>query len=335
MNDEKKIVNQYEYPGFMASALAIHGSVTPKVLKQVLFAVLYGALISVISLYIPALTIPISPFEYAGLLMGLILVFRINAGYDRWWEARKLWGSVVNTSRNLAIIVTNYIPSKREKSIEQLIQYIAAMPYLMKNNLRLNTSVDEVEHLLDKSTIAALKNIEHKPNYISSRMAACFAKLLAENNINQFSYLKAEECRQIIIDCQGALERILKTPMPFVMAIKSRRFILLFLIILPIALVNYSVYISPMVTGLVAYGLLSLDQIGVELQNPFCQTKLSHLPLGEICKTIEKNVTEIYQKAPPLSGIQDPHVDIASKVVTEEGIRFISNDVAQQGGELT
>lgn len=115
MKDNRKIVNQYESPDFLASALAIHGSVTPKVLKPVLVATLYACFISLLSLFIPWLAIPISPFEYAGLVMGLILVFRINAGYDRWWEARKLWGSVVNSSRNLAIIIANYVPSTEKK----------------------------------------------------------------------------------------------------------------------------------------------------------------------------------------------------------------------------
>ncbi len=295
MKDNKKIVNQYEYPSFLASALAIHGSVTPKVLKQVLVATIYSCFISWISVFIPSLSLPISPFEYAGLVMGLILVFRINAGYDRWWEARKLWGSVVNASRNLAIIISNYVKQTEKPCIDRVMGYIAAMPYLMKNNLRMNTSITEVEHLLDKETYHELAQSSHKPNFLSSKIAGLLASFLEENKINQFSFLKAEECRGIIVDCQGACERILKTPMPFVMAIKSRRFILLFLLILPIALVNYSIYITPLVTALVAYALFSLDQIGVELQNPFSPEKLSHLPLGDISRNIEMNIEEIYK----------------------------------------
>lgn len=295
MKDNRKIVNQYESPDFLASALAIHGSVTPKVLKPVLVATLYACFISLLSLFIPWLAIPISPFEYAGLVMGLILVFRINAGYDRWWEARKLWGSVVNSSRNLAIIIANYVPSTEKKAMEDLMGYIAAIPYLMKNNLRMDESVKEVEHLIDPAIFQDLQKIIHKPNFISSKVASLLSLLLKENKMNEFSFLKAEDCREVIIDCQGACERILKTPMPFVMAIKSRRFILLFLLILPIALVDYSIYINPLVTALVAYALFSLDQIGVELQNPFSPERLSHLPLGDICRGIETNVMEIYK----------------------------------------
>ena len=256
-------------------------------------ASVYASLISLLSVFIPGLSLPISPFEYAGVIMGLVLVFRVNAGYDRWWEARKLWGNVVNCSRNLAIIVISYIKPSNKNEIENMLSLIAAMPYLMKNNLRGITSVDEVKHLLDDETYAQLQQWQHRPNLISSKLASVLSQMQENGKLNQFAFLKAEELREAILDCQGACERILKTPMPFVMAIKSRRFILLFLIILPVALVNYSVYINPMIMTLVAYALFSLDQIGLELQNPFSIDNLSHLPLNDICSTIENNIMEI------------------------------------------
>lgn len=293
MTENKKTINQYEYPNFMECALAMHGSVTPRVWKKVLAASVYACFISLLSIFIPSLSLPISPFEYAGVIMGLVLVFRVNAGYDRWWEARKLWGTVVNCSRNLAIIIINYVEFSNDDEIDNSLGLIAAMPYLMKNALRGFTSTDEVKHLLDNNTYTQLQQWQHKPNFISSKLAELLSRMQKNDKLDQFSFLKAEELREIILDCQGACERILKTPMPFVMAIKSRRFILLFLIILPVALVNYSVYINPLIVTLVAYALFSLDQIGVELQNPFSIDKLSHLPLNDICNTIENNLIEM------------------------------------------
>ena len=295
MKSQNEFENKYEYPSFLKSAMAVNGSVTPRVLKQVLVATLYATFISVMSLFFHWLSISVSPFEYAGLVMGLILVFRVNAGYDRWWEARKIWGNLVNNSRNLGIIIASYVHKNKTKEIEQLIQYSAAMPYLMKNNLRGDDSILEIKHLVDENIYLKLEKIDHKPNFISSQIAVLLSDLLQSNALNEFSFLKAEGCREAIIDCQGASERILKTPMPFVMAVKSRRFILLFLLFLPVALVNYSIYINPLVTALVSYALFSLDQIGVELQNPFSKQKLSHLPLDSICKTIETNIMEIYK----------------------------------------
>ena len=140
------------------------------------------------------------------------------------------------------------------------------------------------------NTIAHEKN---KPLALSSELAKELNLIRTDQGLDGFPFLKAEEQRAYIIDCLGACERILKTPMPFVMAIKSRRFILIFLITLPLALVNVSLLINPIISSLVAYAIFSLDQIGVELQKPFCTESLSHLPLDEICETIKANVLEL------------------------------------------
>ncbi|MFA6303438.1 MAG: bestrophin family ion channel [Legionella sp.] len=289
------LVNQHEHPGFLKNAMTLRGSVTPLVINKVLVVILYSALISYLYQLIPWLSLPVGPFEYAGLIMGLILVFRINAGYDRWWEARKIWGNIVNQTRNLAIIVLNYNIFIDEHSKLQIINYISAMPYLIKNHLNGDNSLEEVRHLLDDSLLSLLTESSNKPNVLSSKLAQQLGLFKSNNDLAPFAFLQAEEKRSLLLDSQGACERIRNTPMPFVMAIKARRFIFLFLLALPFALVNVSVYINPIISGLVAYALLSLDQIGVELQNPFSEQRLSHLPLNDICRTIENNIKELPQ----------------------------------------
>lgn len=308
--------NKNEYHSFLTSALTIHGSVTPLVLKQVFWVVLYATCISLLNAQFSWLYLPIGPFEYAGLIMGLILVFRINAGYDRWWEARKLWGGVVNKSRNMAIMLLSYALYDDKHSLTKALNYISAMPYLMKTQLRNYKDISAINHLVDSDTFTSLEKAEHRPNIMSLMISNELQRLVAEKRITDFAFLKAEEQREYIVDCQGACERILNTPMPFVMAVKSRRFILLFLLLLPFSLVNISPTISPFITALVGYTLFSLDQIGIELQNPFYQERLSHLPLGKICATIEKNILELQEK------YSNPRLDsyctnIAKKVTSQ------------------
>lgn len=285
-----RLENKYEYPSFLKSAFAIRGSVTPRVFKLVFIAFLYACFVSLLQSYFLWVSIPISPFEYAGLAMGLILVFRINAGYDRWWEARKLWGNLVNNCRNLAIACTSYVKYDNKADVERLLNYITALPFLMKNNLRQDESIEEMKHLLDHEMHQELIQIKHKPIYMSQKIGQMLSSLMDSGQLTQLAFLKMEQYRATIIDCQGACERILKTPMPFVMAIKSRRFILLFLLMLPIALAEHSLSVNLVVTTLVSYALFSLDQIGIELQNPFSKANLSHLPLDSICHTIENNI---------------------------------------------
>lgn len=296
MSKKTTYVNQIEHDSFLQNALAVNGSVTPKVFKKVIVVFLYSCIISFINYEVPSILLPIGPFEYAGLIMGLILVFRVNAGYDRWWEARKIWGNLVNQSRNLAIIISNYVRTDDSSSETlKVINYISALPFLVKNSLRKSDSVDDIKHLVEKSDLSKIMQFENKPVILSSMIGSELNKFRHQNQLDSFSFLQAEEARALILDCHGACERILKTPIPFVMAIKSRRFIFLFLMALPFATVGTSIYITPFVTAVVAYALFSLDQIGVELQNPFSEEKLSHLPLNDICVNIEKNVVEIRQ----------------------------------------
>ncbi|MDP3559479.1 MAG: bestrophin family ion channel [Legionellaceae bacterium] len=293
MDQNDSLQNQPEYPSFLKSALALKGSVTPKVMQKVSFIIIYTSLVSYLCYLFPSAILPIGPFEYGGFIMGLILVFRVNAGYDRWWEARKLWGSVVNHSRNLAIILVNYTNQGTQYWIVKITNMISALPYLMKDNLREQSNLQYLCRLIETENLQKLQETKHRPIMLASLIAHELQIARNTHGLDSFAFLHAQEQIEHIIDAQGACERILRTPMPFVMAVKSRRFILFFLLMLPFALANVSLLISPLIAGIVSYALFSLDQIGIELQNPFSEKNLSHLPLSNICKTIENNIQEI------------------------------------------
>ena len=281
MKNNTHLQNQPESQSFLKSALALKGSVTPKVMKKVGLIVIYTSIVTYLCYLFPSAIMPIGPFEYGGLIMGLILVFRVNAGYDRWWEARKLWGSIVNQSRNLVINLVNYTNHNAED-------------WLIKNNLRNHNKLADYKHLIDPKII---NSTAHPPIMLASMIARELQNARNNHGLDSFAFLNAQEQLTHLIDAQGACERILKTPMPFVMAVKARRFILFFLLMLPFALANVSLFISPLIAGIVSYALFSLDQIGIELQNPFSQDNLSHLPLDEICKNIENNIHEIIPRS--------------------------------------
>jgi putative membrane protein len=113
---------------------------------------------------------------------------------------------------------------------------------------------------------------------------------LKDHGLNDFAYHSAEKQRALLIDAIGACERIQSTPIPFVLAIKTRRFIFLFLLLLPLALIEQVGWATPLITMLTAYPMFCLDEIGIQLQSPFTKENLSHLPLSSICQKIEQNV---------------------------------------------
>ena len=285
------LVNRPESKSFFATAVAWRGSVSPRVLGRVLVTTLYAVVAHLITSHIPHIAFPITPFEYSGAVLALILVLRVNSGHDRWWEGRKLWGAIVNQSRNLALVVKAYTDSKNETS-QTLLQWIAVWPYAMRDSLRNDRDLDGVEALIGPDETRRLRESPHMPMYVAFKIASLLQSL-KQSGLDSFVFLRAETERSQLIDAIGACERIRNTRMPLVLAIKTRRFITMFLLLLPFALVDRLGWFNPLVVALASYPLFCLDEIGAELQNPFSARNLSHLPLDEICRNIAKNILDL------------------------------------------
>lgn len=281
---------------FWREAFAWHGSATPLVAPNVL---VYGAIALGICLvawwaerrYQVQLCVEETPFEIAGAALGLLLILRTNAGYDRWWEARKLWGGIVNQSRNLAVNALAYGPDDPQWK-EQFVRWAATFPHIARNSLRGESPSAEVAALVGAGEADRIATSVHMPSCVALRLADLLRQACEQGTMDRFAYLQTDRERALLIDHIGACERILKTPLAAAYSIKIRRFIALFLISLPFALLHRlsSEWLVPLITMMVAYPIMALDQIGVELQNPFSKANLSHLPLGDISANIERNL---------------------------------------------
>jgi len=282
--------------GFWQQAFAIQGSITPLVSRYVLSFGLIAAAICVLDwafewLFQVQIALEIAPYEFAGATLGLLLILRTNAGYDRWWEARKLWGGIVNQSRNLAISGLAYGPSSPVWR-ERFIGWAAVFPHVARCSLRNEQPSPEIAVLVGSSNAKRIAASAHMPSFVALSLAELLREACDRYEMDRFAFMQIDRERAMLIDHVGACERILKTPLPLVYAIKIRRFIALFLVTLPFALLHRisSDWLIPLITMMVAYPLVSLDQIGIELQNPFSKANLSHLPLGEISANIEGNL---------------------------------------------
>jgi ion channel-forming bestrophin family protein len=288
-------------------------SVAPRILIDVLLFGLLSTMTIVVVRYVSrewgiSLAIPARPFEVAGAVLGLLLVLRLNAGYDRWWEARKLWGGIVNQSRNLAMAALAYGPDDPRWQ-SQFVRWTAAFPHVVRRSLRGEEHFPELASLLDEPFVARLSKSDHMPNFISTKIAMMLAEGL-RMGMDGFGFSQAEEQRARLIDHLGSCERILKTPFARSGAIQVRQFIFIFLATLPFALLSdfesglpstlwvgessdQRIWLVPFFVMLLAYMLLALDRIGMELQNPFDTRRVDFLPLDDICTTIERNLMEL------------------------------------------
>lgn len=221
-----------------------------------------------------------------GFVISLLLVFRTNTAYDRWWEGRRMWGALVNNSRNLAMKLAVMLNDKEDKIA--LRKLIAAYAEVL--NLHLKSS-DITHELFDDSTLSA-DHYKHKPNQIAKTIMAKLNELYVAGKLtgDQLIILNAEA--QSFTDICGACERIKNTPIPFSYSAFIKKFIFAYVITLPFGYVfQLGYYVIPVVV-FIFYVLASLELIAEEIEEPFGYDP-NDLPTAKIAENIAKNVEEL------------------------------------------
>ncbi|WP_165227199.1 bestrophin family protein [Aquisphaera insulae] len=276
---------------FWSEIYRIRGSATPRVAGRTLVFGLVSTLITIIHFHpaFPNVAVPITPYEVLGAALGALLVLRTNAGYDRWWEARKLWGGIVNQCRNIVVLAVAHGPDDVAWK-RQVAAWTAAFAHACRRSLRNQRELGELKPLIGEAETERIAASDHMPSAVSLMMSRLFRQG-AEMGLDQFAFLRAEDERAKLIDHLGGCERILRSPLPMAYSIQIRQFIFVFLFTLPFGLLADDLdWLTPVVTMLVAFPILALDEIGVELQNPFSESRLNHLPLTDLCGNIERNL---------------------------------------------
>lgn len=227
-----------------------------------------------------------------GFALSMLLVFRTNTAYERWWEGRKLWGSLVNSSRNLSLKINNLLNDDEEKLFFSIM--IPNFAFSLKNHLR-NTFIKDELHNVQNFNVNDIDLNYHVPNLVSNEI---FQKVHLLNKTGKLSnehllYINAE--LQNFSDVLGACERIKNSPIPFSYSVFLKKFIFFYVMTLPIGYVfSLSWLIIPVIT-LIFYALASLELIAEEIENPFGSDP-NDLPIDQICNTIKNSVTQILCK---------------------------------------
>lgn len=281
------------WSGLPGALMRRDGSATPAVWWRVL---IFGAIAAVVTFVelnprMPNLAVEVAPYEIAGAVLGFFLVLRTNAGYDRWWEGRKLWGAIVNQSRNLAISAVAYGPDDPAWR-SRFVRTTALFPHAARRGLRDQPGLPEGAVLVGAEATERIRGAAHPALAVVADLAGQLRQAL-DGGLDGFAFMQIDRERALLVDHLGACERIKKTPLPRAYTIQIRRFLYLFLAALPFALVQKVGWLSPLITMLVSYPVLALDQIGLELQRPFALNSLNHLPLDEITGRLEETLLAI------------------------------------------
>jgi putative membrane protein len=226
-----------------------------------------------------------------GVILGLFLVLRTNTAYDRWWEGRKLWGQLVNDSRQLAIKIHAFLPKEAVEHREFFRRMIPNESFSMKEHLRDSILVGEMD-LIDEATKQRVIKCKHRPNMINKLIYERVMLCREEGLINDHQLFILDKEIKGFTDIIGACERIKSTPIPYSYSMFIKKFLFIYSLTLPVSFMWELHYWTVPIVMLAFYFLVSVELIAEEIEDPF-GNDINDLPLNDLALKIKRNVSEI------------------------------------------
>jgi len=226
-----------------------------------------------------------------GVILGLFLVLRTNTAYDRWWEGRKLWGQLVNDSRQLAIKMDAFLPKDAQKDREYFRRMIPNVSFAIKEHLRDSILIGEMDTITEEIKQRIIRS-KHRPNMINRLLYDRVIQCKNEGKISPEQLFILDKEIKGFTDIVGACERIKSTPIPYSYSMFIKKFLFIYSITLPMSFVWDLHYWSIPIVMLAFYFLVSIELIAEEIEDPFGMD-VNDLPLNELSLKIKRNVAEI------------------------------------------
>lgn len=290
----------YDNKHWISVLLSLHKTDTIKTLASGMLAMaLYAGLVAYLELEIfqigqnsPLRNISLI-HTLLGFVLSMLLVFRTNTAYDRWWEGRKLLGKMVNDSRNLAVKLHAILPKQDIENRDFFIKYMSFYPHLLSRHL----SKKSTQMALDKDyqQLTEVEKLPHPPNALVARLYQKVQELYEKNSISGDQMRMLDVHLSGFLETCGGCERIKNTPIPFSYSSFVKKFIVIYVIALPVAYVSSIGYMMIPLTVFVFYVLMSLEVIAEEIEDPFNHDE-NDLPMEIIAQNIEKNIARIFSE---------------------------------------
>ncbi|MES2592338.1 MAG: bestrophin family ion channel [Bacteroidota bacterium] len=226
-----------------------------------------------------------------GFVISLLLVFRTNTAYDRWWDGRKMWGELVNNSRNLMMKINAYLPAEERELKNDFRILVSNFAFALKGHLRGQVKVEELEEH-PRLPATDFKLVDHIPNKIALQLYCEVDKMVKQQLISEERLLSLNEELRSFTNIAGACERIKKTPIPYSYSSFIKRIIFIYVITLPIGLIHDMKWATIPIVLFIFYAFASLELLAEEIEDPF-GTERNDLPIDELAHTIRKNLKEI------------------------------------------
>jgi putative membrane protein len=236
-------------------------------------------------------------YSILGFTLSLLLVFRTNSAYDRWWDGRKLWGELTNSSRSFAAHLNGILSEQLKEERKSVVNLLTIFPYALQAHLKSEkVSRDYFENIFDKQQdkfiIDKYTSSTHQPLSIYTDLVKLVQSLNRNGHLNNQEIYHFKSELNKLIDVCGGCERIKNTPIPFSYSVFLKKFIFFYVMLFPIIYcVHMSFFIIP-VTVFILYVLASIELIAEEIEDPF-NGDPNDLPTLEMAMNIGKNCKRI------------------------------------------
>ncbi|MCA6365991.1 MAG: hypothetical protein IM631_13655 [Cytophagales bacterium] len=278
---------------FHAYSRSVMRTLTPALLFMAVFStVLCYVLLDILRFHESDFKTTISMHSLLGIVLGLFLVFRTNTAYDRWWEGRKLWGSMVNNTRNFALKLNAFLKSDDAESRQWFAKIIPYFVVAVKEHLRSGVNLANWANV-DSALLNDIGDAKHVPNRLSSLIYQRVNQLYKKGVFTGDQLLLLDREMKEFSEILGACERIKNTPIPYSYTMYFKQFIFIYVITLPFAFVTTSGFITIPIVVIITFVLLSVELIAEEIEDPFGKD-VNDLPTDELSIKIKENVREIF-----------------------------------------
>ncbi|VXB65431.1 conserved membrane hypothetical protein [Burkholderia sp. 8Y] len=268
--------------------LVWRGSVLPQLLPRL--GLIFALSVAAIFMHDHMRHYPIGlgtpPFALVGIALAVFLGFRNSASYDRWWEGRKLWGSLLNTSRALAQQVLSLPQPRDPGQSRRFLSALGALAHALRHQLRGTDALTDLALRLPSDLHARVAAATYRPALILLSLGEWVAERRREGAIDGYAMLAIQHNLNVLSDVIGGCERIAATPLPFSYSVMIHRTVYLFCVLLPFGLVDGAGLLTPLFALLVAYAFMALEAIAAQIEDPFGLEE-NDLALNAMCATLE------------------------------------------------
>lgn len=257
--------------------------------KQIAFFIVWAVLMYYLEhiLRWDWISLPMGPVALLGGGLAIFMGFRNNSAYDRWWEARKIWGGMVNVSRTFGMNTVSFLQGKGvDNEIQIIVKRHLAFTYALKNQLREKEALMDSSDFLEEQEFKLHSIKANKATSILTEQGQHLSSLKRADKIDAFEHQTLMRNIETMFDYQGMSERIKKTVFPYFYKYFTRTFLWLFIIVLPGSLVHEMSWHAIPLSVAISFVYIILDRIGDVTENPL-DARSSGTPLNAICRTIE------------------------------------------------